>query len=198
MSKTITLAVSDETFKLMKKFPEVNFSELARQRINDYLSKLEEKQSPESLEFLVLKDLIFSSERIKEIHNLVEKNKKQMNELDWVNSVFDLDLFDSLARFLKEFARIHPFEDGNKRTAFICTDSFFRLNRMKLRISQFAKKTTDDEKFFWQNANQQKTEKQIKEFIKEHIIESRKPQSVEQAISESVAENKILLKNLAQ
>ncbi|MDO8537841.1 MAG: Fic family protein [archaeon] len=198
MSKTITLAISDQTFDLMKRFPEVNFSELARQKINEYLANLNDKKSPESVEFLVLKDLIFVPQRIKEIHSLVEKNKKQMNELFWVEAVFDLDLFESLARFLKEFARIHPFEDGNKRTAFVCIDAFLRLNRMKLKIEQSSKKTTDDEKFFWQNANKQKTQKQIIEFLKEHMMESRKPKSVEQAINDSIEENKILLKNLAQ
>jgi len=148
--------------------------------------------------FLSLKDLIFIEDRITQIHDLVEKNNKKMKSLDWVESVFELDFLDSMANFLHSFARIHPFEDGNKRTAFVCVDSFLRLNKFKLDIKADKNNTTEDEKFFWQNSNQQKTTKEIREFLKEHIAPCRKPKSVEQAIKESAKENRQLLENLAK
>lgn len=197
VSKTITLSVPDEMYQDMQSFPEINYSELARERISEYLATAKEKQEYFPLQFLLLKDLIFSREKITQIHDLIEKNNKRMKDLFWVSAVFDLNLIDSLANFVYWFARIHPFEDGNKRTAFICVDSFLRLNRFKLKITASKNKTTEDEKFLWQNANQQKKIQEIKEFIKEHLTPCKKPKSVEQAIKESIKENKQLLKNLA-
>lgn len=198
MSKTITLSVPDEMHKAMQEFPEINYSELARERIAEYLSNVKNKEEFSPYQFLVLKDLIFTKEKIIEIHNKIEKkNTKMMAELSWVNTVFDLDMFESLARFLRLFPKIHPFEDGNKRTAFVTTDSFLRLNRFKLDIKADKSRTTEDEKFFWQNANRQKSTEQIKEFLKERIVPSKKPVSVENAIAESINDNKQLLENLA-
>ncbi|HIH09489.1 MAG TPA: Fic family protein [Candidatus Diapherotrites archaeon] len=156
------------------------------------------KQEPSPAQYLALKDLIFAKERIIQIHNKIEaKNTKMMASLDWVDAIFDLDMYESLARFLNRFAKAHPFEDGNKRTAFVTTDSFLRLNRLKLDIKAEKKTTTEDEKFFWQNANNQKSAEQTKQFLKEHIVPARKPTSVEQAIEQSIQENSQLLENLA-
>ncbi len=198
MSKTITLSVPDDTYKAMREFPEINYSELARQRINEYLATIKDRKSPNPFEFLALKDTIFTREKIVQIHDQLEKNRKQMSELSWIHTVFDLDLFDSLTRFLFLFPRTHPFEDGNKRTAFVCVDAFLRLNFMKLKIEQPTQKTTEDAKFFWQNANQQKTEKQIKEFLQKHITPCKRPASAQKAISDSITENKALLEDLAR
>ena len=198
MSKTITLSVPDEMHKAMQEFPEINYSELARERIAEYLATVKDREELSPTQFLVLKDLIFTREKIIEIHNKIEaKNTKMMAELSWVNSVFDLDMLKSLATFLNRFAKIHPFEDGNKRTAFVTTDSFLRLNRLKLKIKAEKNRTTEDEKFFWQNANRQKSTEQTKQFLKERIAPAKKPNSVEQAIAESISENKQLLENLA-
>ena len=93
---------------------------------------------------------------------------------------------------------IQPFEDGNKRTAFVCIDSFLRLNNYKLKTNAKKNMATEDEKFFWQNANKQKSKVQIKQFLKEHLTAAKKPDSVEQAIQQSIEENKQLLKNLAE
>lgn len=197
MSKTITLSVPDEMYKAMQEFREINYSELARERIAEYLASVKEKEELSPTQFLVLKDLIFSKERIIEIHNKIEtKNTKMISNLEWVDSVFDLDMLKSLAAFLNRFAKAHPFEDGNKRTAFITTDSFLRLNRFKLDVKVEKKKTTEDEKFFWQNANHQKTAEQTKQFLKQHLVPARKPNSVEQAIEDSINENKQLMENL--
>ncbi|PIU21517.1 MAG: hypothetical protein COT15_01900 [Candidatus Diapherotrites archaeon CG08_land_8_20_14_0_20_34_12] len=197
MSKTITLSISDAMYADMQEFREINYSELARERIAEYLATVKEKHEYFPYEFLILKDLIFSSDKIIEIHDLIEKDKTRMKDLFWVSSIFDLSLFDSLAKFLHVFAKAHPFEDGNKRTAFVCVDAFLRLNRFKLRINAQKNKTTEDEKFFWQNANHQKMLPQIKQFLQEHIIPCRKPLIVEQAIKDSIKENQQLLENLA-
>ena len=198
MSKTITLSVPDDMYSDMQKFREINYSELARERISEYLATIKEKEEYFPYQFLLLKDLIFPSSKITQIHDLVEKNSKKMKSLEWVESVFELDFLDSMANFLYNFARIHPFEDGNKRTAFVCVDAFLRLNYFKLKIKADKKKTTEDEKFFWQNSNRQKTPKQIRQFLKEHLAPCRKPKSVEQAIKDSIKENRQLLENLAK
>ncbi len=197
MSRTITLSVPDEMFKAMQSFPEINYSELARERISEYLATVKEKQEYFPYHFLLLKDLVFSREKIIEIHDKIEKNKNKMGELFWVSTVFDLDLLDSLANFLFLFAKAHPFEDGNKRTAFVCVDAFLRLNRFKLFIEAKKSKTGSDEEFFWQNSNQQKKIPEIRNFLKEHLVPCKKPCSVEEAINDSIKENGQLLENLA-
>lgn len=198
MSKTITLSVPDEMHKDMQSFPEINYSELARERIGEYLATAKGRMEHFPYRFLLLKDLVFSRERIIQIHDTLEKNKKRMGELFWVAAVFDLSLVDSLANFLHAFAKAHPFEDGNKRTAFVCVDAFLRLNRHRLKVEARKGKTTKDEKFLWQNSNQQKTVKEIKEFLKQHIVACRKPSSVPEAIKDSIKENRQLLQNLAK
>lgn len=198
MSKTITLSIPDKMYSDMQKFPEINYSQLARERISEYLSTLTEKEEYPPYKFLILKDLIFTRERIMQIHDKIEHNHKLMNNLFWVSTVFDLDLFSSLSNFMFLFAKVHPFEDGNKRTSFICIDAFLRLNRLKLKINAKKDKTTEDEKFFWQNSNHQKTIKEIKEFLKEHTAACKKPNTVDEAIKDSIKENKQLLENLAK
>ncbi|MDO8625252.1 MAG: Fic family protein [Candidatus Diapherotrites archaeon] len=197
MSKTITLSVSDELFVLMRRFPEVNFSQLARERISEYLAQVSEHRSPLAPDFLVLKDLVFAPSRIGIVHDRLEKNRVMMSDLAWVETVFDLDLFDSLARFLFLFAKMHPFEDGNKRTALVCVDVFLRLNGLKLALEQPLKKSTLDSKFLWQNANQQKTESDLRAFLVSHAVACSKPHSVAAALEASIAENKALLADLA-
>lgn len=197
MSKTITLSIPDKMYESMQAYPEINYSELARERIGEYLGVFKNREEFIPYQFLTLKQLIFTREKIMEIHDKLESNTKLMSDLLWVSTVFDLDLMDSLSNFLYYFSRSHPFEDGNKRTAFVCVDSFLRLNRFKLKINVKDKKTTEDEKFFWQNANQQKTKKQIKDFLQSHLTPVKKPKSAEQAINDAINENKTLLKNLA-
>ncbi len=198
MGKTITLSVPDEMYGAMREFPEINYSELARQKFAEYLSAVKGKAEINPVQFLVLKDLIFTKEKIILIHGMVEeKNAKLMGGLSWVSAVFDLTLLESLSNFLHVFPRAHPFEDGNKRTAFVCVDSFLRLNNFKLGVESKKGRTTEGEKFFWQNANQQKTKGQIREFLQVHMVPCRKPGSVEQAIRDSIQENRQLLDNLA-
>ncbi len=198
MSKTITLSVPDEMYRDMQEFREINYSELARERISEYLATIKEKEEHFPNYFLTIKDLIFIDDRISQIHDLVEKNSKKMKSLEWVERVFELDFLDSMANFIHDFAKIHPFEDGNKRTAFVCVDAFLRLNYYKLNIKASKNRTTADEKFFWQNSNQQKTTREIRQFLKEHLAPCKKPKSVEQAIKDSIKENKQLLENLAK
>ncbi len=139
----------------------------------------------------------FTGERITQIHGLLEKNHKLLRELELIPKLFSADILGSVINFLHEFPKLHPFEDGNKRTAFVCIDSFLRLNNFRLNVESKKGKTTEDEKFFWQNADSQKTKKQIRGFLQEHMVPRRKPNSVAQAISVSVSGNKQLLENLA-
>lgn len=197
-SKTITLSVPKEVYEQMREHPEINYSELARERISEYLSTFKERQIASPNQFLVYKDLIFNREKIIEIHNKLEaKNTTLMGELSWIDTVFDLDMVESLAKFYYKFPKAHPFEDGNKRTAFVCIDSFLRLVWFRLDIKAEKDRTTEDEKFIWQNANQQKSLGEIKEFLTQHLAPARKPGNVETAISNSINENRQLLENLA-
>ena len=71
------------------------------------------------------------------------------------------------------------------------------MNWFKLNVKAEKNKTTESEKFFWQNANQQKSLKQIKEFLNENMVPAKKPNSVEEAINLNIEENRQLLENLA-
>lgn len=44
------------------------------------------------------------------------------------------DLADCAAAYGYGVARNHPFIDGNKRTAFVCTELFIELNGMRLVV----------------------------------------------------------------
>ena len=54
--------------------------------------------------------------------------------------VFGTELHNSLqekaATVMHEIIKLHPFNDGNKRTAFIATDTFLRVNGYELRVPQ--------------------------------------------------------------
>lgn len=44
------------------------------------------------------------------------------------------DLYDKAARLLIELTRVHAFESGNKRTAFLSTKKFVFMNEGKFKI----------------------------------------------------------------
>ncbi|MFH1225060.1 MAG: Fic family protein [Candidatus Diapherotrites archaeon] len=197
MSKTITLSVPDEVYEEMRSHPEINYSELARERIGEYLAMFKGREELAPHNFLLMKDLVFTPAKIEEIHRMLDKKSARTGNLLWVDAVFDLDMLDSLAKFMHSFPRAHPFEDANKRTMFVCVDAFLRLNRMRLAVRADAKKTTEDEKFFWQNANMRKEVAEIRAFIEKRIVPARKPKSVEDAVRQSIEENKALIRRLA-
>lgn len=46
------------------------------------------------------------------------------------------DIVEMAAALMESLITNHPFLDGNKRTAFVATDTFLRLNGFRLTIDQ--------------------------------------------------------------
>jgi len=55
-------------------------------------------------------------------------------------TLFGTELHDTLntkaAAMMHEVIKLHPFVDGNKRTAFLAVDTFLRLNGYELKTSK--------------------------------------------------------------
>ena len=178
----------------------ISVSEFIRTAIEE---KLEENKADK--DFLLLKDLVFTETRIKQIHDVIavrfhldEKGILKQNIQSLIDQSLDIDLISFLAKFMKNFAAYHPFKDGNKRTLLVTVDTFLRLNKKKLKFEARKDKETEDELFFWQNSTQQKTVEQIKKFIKQHLQEYTSKNDVDEEIRLSVEENKVLLEKLAR
>ncbi len=56
------------------------------------------------------------------------------------------DVIEEAAALLESSVQNHPFHDGNKRTAFIATDTFLRANGHRIKVEG-----AKAEKFFLQN-----------------------------------------------
>lgn len=56
------------------------------------------------------------------------------------------DAIEEAAALLESLVQNHPFHDGNKRTAFIVTDSFLKANGFMIRVEG-----AKAEKFFLEN-----------------------------------------------
>ncbi|MEK7163999.1 MAG: type II toxin-antitoxin system death-on-curing family toxin [Patescibacteria group bacterium] len=46
------------------------------------------------------------------------------------------DIFLKAGALMQSIVKNHPFVDGNKRTAFICTYSFLKINGVNIKISE--------------------------------------------------------------
>lgn len=57
-------------------------------------------------------------------------------------------VFEKAAAYLYHITKNHPFNDGNKRTAFVATLAFLAVNRVKISFS-----TTDLEEIVIEVAN---------------------------------------------
>ena len=178
----------------------VSVSEFIRQAIEEKLAVIKTNNN-----FLIIKDLVFTEARIKQIHEVISSqfevdSKELLNENIklLIERSLDLDLVVFLSKFMKNFAKYHPFKDGNKRTALITVDSFLRLNNFKLKLKAKKDKETPDEIFFWQNSNQQRTLEQIKKFINKHLAKHKSSNDVEKEIKKSIQENKLLLEKLSR
>lgn len=178
----------------------VSVSEFIRKAIEDKLQKTRIKK-----DFLLIKDIVFTETRIKQIHDSIAKVssmdskdllKKNMQQV--IDQSLDIDLINFLSKFMKNFAKYHPFKDGNKRTLLVVVDSFLRLNNLKLKLRAKKDKETQDELFFWQNSNQQKTLVKIKKFIDKHSVEHKSTNDIEKEISLSIKENKLMLDKLSR
>ncbi len=178
----------------------VSVSEFIRQAIEEKLSFTKKPQ-----EFLLIKDLVFTEVRIKQIHEIIcSQFKSDSSELlkeeiqMIIDKSLDLDLNTFLSKFLYNFAVYHPFKDANKRTALIAVDTFLRLNNQKLRLKSKKDAETEDELFFWQNSTQQRTLDQIKKFMEKHIEKHNSSNEVEKEIKESIKENSLMLEKLSR
>ena len=178
----------------------VSVSEFIRKAIEEKLLDFKSNK-----DFLLVKDIVFNEAKIIQIHNLisskfnVESNKLLNNNIyKIVEESLDIDLINFLSKFLMNFAKYHPFEDGNKRTALITIDAFLRLNNQKLKLRAEKLKETEDEIFFWQNSNQQKSLNDVKKFISKHIEEHKSTLDTDKEIENSINDNKLMLEKLSK
>ena len=188
----------EKTIALSRRY--VSVSEFIRKAIEEKLSK-----AKTSRDFLLIKDLVFTEARIKQIHDLISdkfrmdsKELMKSNVKQIIDQSLDMDMTSFLSKFMKKFAEYHPFKDGNKRTLLIAVDAFLRLNGLKLNLKAQKDEETEDEVFFWQNSAQQKTFEQIKKFINSHLEEYKTAYNVEEEINKSIHENKVMLEKLSR
>lgn len=175
--------------------------------VSDFIrDAIENKLNSErtTINFLIYKDVVFNETKLTEIHELilkkhyVESNRllnKSFNKI--IEMSLDTDMFIFLAKFLKNFAKYHPFEDGNKRTALIAVDLFLRTNSLKFKLKFSEKGETSDEQFFWQNSTQQKKIEDIVRFLKSHVI-AYSSKSLDDDLEMSIKENKLILEKLSK
>lgn len=178
----------------------VSISEFIRNAIEEKLSKLKNNS-----DFLIIKDLVFTEARINEIHKIISthfrvdsSDRLKDNLQQVIDRSLDIDLVMFLSKFMKNFAEYHPFKDGNKRTLLVTVDSFLRLNNLKLKLMARKEKETEDEVFFWQNSNQQRTLGQIKKFINSHLERHIPTEDVDKEIKRSIDDNRLMLERLSR
>ena len=178
----------------------VSVSEFIRKAIEEKLLNFKSNK-----DFLLVKDLVFNEAKILQIHQTisskfnVESNKLLNNSINKIiEESLDIDLTAFLSKFLFNFAKYHPFDDGNKRTALISIDAFLRLNNQKLKLKADKLEETKDEIFFWQNSAQQKKTDEIKRFISKHIEEHKSVFDVDKEIECSIKDNKLILEKLSK
>ncbi|MBI2485011.1 type II toxin-antitoxin system death-on-curing family toxin [Candidatus Uhrbacteria bacterium] len=73
------------------------------------------------------------------------------------------DLFQKAAVLFEALANYHVFVDGNKRTAFTCTEIFLRANGKRLHIT-----VDQGYRFVLQVAPKQKTIQEITRWLEDH------------------------------
>ena len=188
----------EKAIALSRKY--VSVSEFIRKAIEEKLSKAKTDR-----DFLLIKDLIFTEARIKQIHDAISdrfsmdsKDLLKDNLKQIIDRSLDINMIDFLSKFMKKFAEYHPFKDGNKRTLLVTLDAFLRLNGIKFRLQAKKDKETEDEIFFWQNSAQQKSFEQIKKFISQHLEEYKPTDNVEEEIKKSIDENRLILEKLSR
>jgi len=182
----------------------VSVSEFIRDSIKEKLAKLQNAEL-EKKYFLLAKDIVFNEEIISLIHEkvLFKNNEKGFLKADKLQSIvnksLDMNYINFISKFLVNFASIHPFNDGNKRTSWILVDVFLRLNNKKLELKAEKNKETKDEIFIWENSTSQRTIKQVRVFIENHIADyDENSEDVDIEIEKSIKENKLLLEKLSK
>ncbi len=188
----------EKTLQISHKY--VSVSEFIRSAIEEKLLNFKSNK-----DFLIVKDIVFNEVKIQQIHGIIsskfsaDSNKLLNNSINKIiEESLDLDMISFLSKFLFYFAKYHPFEDGNKRTALVAIDAFLRLHNQKLKLKADKVKESEDEVFFWQNSNQQKSLVEIKKFLNKHIIEHKSTYNVDKEFEDAVSENKLLLEKLSR
>ena len=176
----------------------VSVSEFIRDAIKEKLTSL----TREKYSFLLLKDLVFNEEFIIATNELLDKKNNILKEEAIKKAIelsLDADLYRFLAKFLKNFAYLHPFKDGNKRSSWIAVDAFLRLNNKMLSLKADKNKETEDEVFIWQNSSNQKTIDEIMVFLKNRAVayddNSNDPSKERE---KAIKKNRLLLEKLAR
>ena len=188
----------EKAITLSHKF--VSVSEFIRKAIEEKLSSTKTNK-----DFLLIKDLIFTETKIEQIHDIIStrfrmdsKELLKNNIKQIVDRSLDINMIAFLSKFMKDFAKYHPFADGNKRTLLVTVDSFLRLNNLKLKLRTKNDDETEDEIFFWQNSNQQRTLEQINKFVSIHSEEYKSSNDADKEIKKSIEENKLMLEKLSR
>ena len=177
----------------------VSVSEFIREAIKEKLAII---KTPQEFSFLLIKDLVFNEEFIIAANSVLDKKNNILKEEAIKKAIelsLDADLYRFLAKFLKNFAFLHPFKDGNKRTSWIIADTFLRMNNKMLVLKAEKGKETDDEIFIWQNSSSQKSVEEIMAFLKKKTKEYS-GNSNDSALEreKSIKKNMLLLENLAR
>lgn len=185
----------------------VSVAEFIRKAIED---KLKEIESPVS--FLLFKDIIFNPDTLEKIHEIIAKvskvEGKRKNSINitqttklrhLINLSLSTDLTNFLSNFLINFAKIHPFNDGNKRTSWIAIMIFLQLLDKKLNLEFKQNIESKDELFIWKNATNQINNEKMKKFLQNHIInqESKEKDPIN-LILKTIKENKLILNKLSR
>lgn len=63
------------------------------------------------------------------LHSALEAPKASFNDKDMY-----LSIYEKAAAYLYHLVRNHPFNDGNKRTAYVAVLVFFKANRTSIRF----------------------------------------------------------------
>jgi prophage maintenance system killer protein len=203
-----TTKIPDFYFKqieeyLLKKSEFVSVSEFIRDSIKEKLFRLSNETVSQKL-FLISKDIVFNEEKLTQIHDsLIENGEigklKDIPLQSIVNRSLNMDYLKFLSNFLLNFALVHPFNDGNKRTSWIAVDVFLRLNNKKLKLAAKENAETKDELFIWQNSTNQKSKENIVSFLKSHIIDYyESSEDFETELDRSLKENKTMLLKLSK
>jgi len=182
----------------------VSVSEFIRESVKEKLSRI---RNVDFDKFLIVKDVVFNEDSIQKVHKEIMGTKddanvsllKDVSMQSIVNRSVDMDSLKFLSKILVNFAYVHPFEDGNKRTSWIAVDVFLRLNNKKLDLKAEKTKETDDERFIWHNSTNQKNTEDVMNFLEAHIVGyANSSEDFDTEVFKSLEENKLLLSKLAR
>lgn len=71
---------------------------------------------------------------VKDIKNDIEKNIKEMAQIDWLSMDIDTRA-EKFTKYLAKIWRVHPFRDGNTRTTLAFANCFARAHGFEMDMS---------------------------------------------------------------